>query len=167
MSTLYALLLAIGSSTDNFAVGASLGFSEKKLQVHANLIVSVANAFGAFLSCSGGRVLEHLLYKGIAPTLGGLAFAYLAYDEYINRSVDGTNISINTNNDKDTAESKNPQLHDCTDKNTSSSSATMTLLEILQMAIPMTLNNIAGGVAGAKVWRLHRALRRGRDRGTD
>ena len=78
----YAFLLACGSSTDNFAVGASLGLSHKPLHATANAIISLLNAAGAFVAAAGGHILGEL-----APTMAvifaALIFGYLAADELI------------------------------------------------------------------------------------
>eukprot|EP00593_Proboscia_inermis_P016656 CAMPEP_0171311314 /NCGR_PEP_ID=MMETSP0816-20121228/21551_1 /TAXON_ID=420281 /ORGANISM="Proboscia inermis, Strain CCAP1064/1" /LENGTH=204 /DNA_ID=CAMNT_0011796011 /DNA_START=99 /DNA_END=713 /DNA_ORIENTATION=+ len=120
----YPLFLSIGSSTDNFTVGASLGLSSKPLEFHANLIISIANAAGAFISCAGGQILEQALFQGIAPILAGLAFLYLAYDEFTTPP----------------PKKQGPEVNNTLD-NTS-------CVNIMKLAIPMTLNNLAGGVAG-------------------
>jgi len=53
----YAFLLACGSSTDNFAVGTSLGISDPSTPLRENAIISLLNASGAFLSAAGGHYL--------------------------------------------------------------------------------------------------------------
>ena len=49
---------------DNFAVGASLGISNKELKQSTNAIISILNASGAYISAAGGHFLGEL-----APTL--------------------------------------------------------------------------------------------------
>ena len=120
---LYPILLSIGSSTDNFTVGASLGLSSKRLYFHVNFIISIANAIGAFVSCAGGYLLETFLFHGMAmaPILASFAFLYLAWEEY--QSSIPSNTLVYKKKDKDA--------------------------NVLSLAIPMTLNNLAGGmVAG-------------------
>ena len=67
---------------DNFAVGASLGISNKELKQSTNAIISILNASGAYISAAGGHFLGEL-----APTLAilfaGMVFTYLAADEFI------------------------------------------------------------------------------------
>lgn len=118
----YAFLLACGSSTDNFAVGASLGISNRPLKASANAVISLLNASGAFVSAAGGHLLGD-----IAPTLAvlfaALIFAYLATDEIVSWQ-----------------------------KGYGESTLTMgksgSVRDAVRIAVPMTLNNLAGGVAG-------------------
>lgn len=122
----YAFLLACGSSTDNFAVGASLGLLHKPLHATANAIISLLNAAGAFVAAAGGHILGEL-----APTMAvifaALIFGYLAADELIAwKSGDGAESTLTM----DSRSSKNY------------------LKEAMRIAVPMTLNNLAGGVAG-------------------
>lgn len=119
----YAFLLACGSSTDNFAVGASLGISHRPLRATANLIISLLNAAGAFVAAAGGHLLGE-----VAPTLAvlfaALIFGYLAADELIAwQRGDGAESSLSMG--------KSGSVRDA-----------------LRIAVPMTLNNLAGGVAG-------------------
>lgn len=121
----YAFLLACGSSTDNFAVGASLGISRTPLHATANAIISLLNAAGAFVAAAGGHVLGEL-----APTLAvlfaSLIFGYLAADELIAwKRGDGAESTL-----------------------TMSRKSGNNLKEAMRIAVPMTLNNLAGGVAG-------------------
>lgn len=147
LDLIYPLLLSIGSSTDNFTVGASLGLSSKPLHIHVNLIISIANATGALISCAGGQFLELFLFQGLPPILAGLAFLYLAYDEYQSCSISlidyfrqQTEATSKTSQDK---ESKKGEVG-----NSPLGHSTVTNTDILRLAIPMTLNNLAGGVAG-------------------
>lgn len=136
---IYPLFLSIGSSTDNFTVGASLGLSSKPLEFHANLIISIANAAGAFISCAGGQILEQALFQGIAPILAGLAFLYLAYDEYISSPI---SLLDHLRNGTFTTPPPKKQAPEVNTLDTTS------CMNIMKLAIPMTLNNLAGGVAG-------------------
>lgn len=120
----YAFLLACGSSTDNFAVGASLGLSHKPLHATANVIISLLNAAGAFVAAAAGHILGEL-----APTMAvlfaALIFGYLAADELIAwKRGDGAESTL-------TMDSRSGNLK-----------------EAMRIAVPMTLNNLAGGVAG-------------------
>lgn len=120
----YAFLLACGSSTDNFAVGASLGISHRPLRATANLIISLLNAAGAFVAAAGGHLLGE-----VAPTLAvlfaALIFGYLAVDELIAW-----------------------QRGDGAESTLSMGKSGSVNLNALRIAVPMTLNNLAGGVAG-------------------
>jgi putative Mn2+ efflux pump MntP len=122
----YAILLACGSSTDNFAVGTTLGISSKPLDSSSNAIISLFNAFGAFVSAAGGHLLGELAPL-CATLFAALIFAYLAVDEFIS-------YWRRRNNDTD-----------ATSTLTMKSGSTK---DALQIAIPMTLNNLAGGAAG-------------------
>ena len=124
----YAAVLACGSSTDNFAVGASLGISNKPLSSPANAVISFLNAFGAYVSASGGHLLGELA-PFFATLFAALIFAYLSIDEF-------------TSNIRNKCKNEGP------------STMTMgsgSLRDALRIAIPMTLNNLAGGAAGGAV----------------
>ncbi|KAL7550219.1 hypothetical protein ACHAWF_013451 [Thalassiosira exigua] len=117
----YAFLLACGSSTDNFAVGVSLGISARPLKASSNAIISLLNAAGAFVSAAGGSILGEIT-PTLAVLFAAIIFTYLAVDE----------IRTWRRGDAD---------------------STLTLGdgsagEALGIAVPMTLNNLAGGAAG-------------------
>ena len=122
----YAFLLACGSSTDNFAVGTSLGISNKQPLKHSsNVIISICNASGAYISAAGGHLLGELAPK-YATLFAAIIFAYLATDELLSWRKSGSS---------------------------ESSSSTLTIKsssikDVMRIAIPMTLNNLAGGAAG-------------------
>jgi len=137
----YPLFLSIGSSTDNFTVGASLGLSAKPLSFHVNLIISIANASGAYVSCVGGHFLERYLFQGVAPILSGIAFLYLAYDEYKSCSISLLDYLRSGASTTSTLQQKK-QIQE------EKGNAVTGLSDILRLAVPMTLNNLAGGVAG-------------------
>lgn len=122
----YAILLACGSSTDNFAVGTSLGLSNKPLSLSANAIISLLNASGAYLSATGGHVLGEFA-PILATIFAAIIFGYLSTDEFIShRKRQKSNVEA-------------------------TSSLTMesgSAGEALRIALPMTLNNLAGGAAG-------------------
>lgn len=121
-------LLVEVHSTDNFAVGASLGISNKPLSSPANAVISFLNAFGAYVSASGGHLLGELA-PFFATLFAALIFAYLSIDEF-------------TSNIRNQCKNEGP------------STMTMgsgSLRDALRIAIPMTLNNLAGGAAGGAV----------------
>jgi putative Mn2+ efflux pump MntP len=123
----YAILLACGSSTDNFAVGTSLGLSNKPLSLSANAIISLLNASGAYLSATGGHILGEFA-PILATIFAAIIFGYLSTDEFISyRKRQKSNVEATSS---------------LTMKSGSSSS------EALRIAVPMTLNNLAGGAAG-------------------
>ena len=115
------LILSISSSLDNFLVGASLGISgdAAHLSVSLNAIISFCNALGALSSTYFGRVAG-----GRAPALAGCLaagiFAWLSYGE------------------ADAAYRGGP----------SALSSDAAAGRAWVVAVPMTLNNLAGGVAG-------------------
>lgn len=108
----HALLLAIASSVDNFAVGFSTGFKDQSLSFSVNCFIAVCNATGALLAASVGTAMGQALT--IAPLLASLAFVYLGYQEV------------------QASGGPPPPLS-------------------YSLALPMTLNNLAGGVAGGVV----------------
>jgi len=113
--------LSVTSSLDNLVVGASLGANPEieTLSWTLNLVVSTCNAGGALASASLGRVLGSR-----APTAAGLAaaavFAFLAYGEVEAYRSGGESALA-----RDAARGR-----------------------AWVVAIPMTLNNMSGGVAG-------------------
>ena len=117
----YAFLLACGSSTDNFAVGTSLGISNRPLKPSANVIISFLNASGAFISASGGHLLGEFA-PTIAILFAAIIFGYLAMDEMF---------SWRRGDTESTLTMKSGSIKDA-----------------LRIAVPMTLNNLAGGAAG-------------------
>ena len=113
-----ALLLAVSSSTDNLAVGFSLGLAGHPLPVSTNLIVSSTNTLGMVLASFGGQLL-HGAAPQLGGALGGCIFLYLGAGEIW--SIGGSG---------------------------QQSSPLASLYEKpWLLALPMTLNNIAGGVA--------------------
>lgn len=110
---LHALLLAMASSTDNFAVGFSVGIKRQPLPLSVNVIIAVCNAAGALLAATVGGTLTGIL--SFAPILASFAFAFLGLQQVCN-----------------TTNANTPPL-------------------TLSLALPMTLNNLAGGVAGGVV----------------
>jgi len=123
-----ALLLALASSTDNFMVGMTC---TGELPLWANLTISFCNACGALVASQGGNWLSHHIPSWIAPGLAAGAFGYLALielNDYLQRSRRPT---------KNQKQDHAPSL--------------LTTSQVLQLAAPMTLNNLAGGVAGGAV----------------
>lgn len=114
------IILSVSSSVDNFIVGVTLGVQGTSAYSHElNAIVAAANALGAFLSSFVGRVMGK-----VVPTLAGLGaaaiFLYIGIDEFVGWA-------------------------------TQKSSALESLAlrgNAWKLALPMTLNNLAGGIAG-------------------
>lgn len=117
-----ALLLALASSVDNFAVGVSVGIARKRLPFWANAIISFCNAGGALIAGIGGSALIHRL-PFQATWLAAIAFGTLGIQEFFSFAQQQ---GSNTKKETFAVDSKN----------------------VLSLAIPMTLNNLAGGVAG-------------------
>ena len=121
-----ALILALASSTDNFTVGFSIGIRRKFLGRWANALISLCNGLGAFLAVYGGRVLMTVL-PSFANLVAALVFGVLGLVELLSYS-----------NGED---SSSP----------SQVGTMMTFAQVMQLAVPMTLNNLAGGAAGGAV----------------
>ena len=120
---LYALGLSVSSSTDNFAVGASLGVAGLTLRTRFNLIIAAANAAGAYVAATGGQLIGRFA-DGAGAWLAAAVFAHLSVQE-------GASLAR--------GEAASPLLR---------------LAEqaaAAQLAVPMTLNNLAGGIAGGVV----------------
>jgi putative Mn2+ efflux pump MntP len=143
---IHPLIFGIGSSTDNLCVGFSYGLKSKNDGFprdipfrHLNIVVSFCNSLGAGLAGFISNLLfESILHyepstngediqaisKNIISLLSGLAFYYLAYEELFFAS---------------SSSDKNQQKTNSTDENSPFNSA-------VKLAIPMTLNNLAGGM---------------------
>lgn len=124
-----ALLLALASSTDNFTVGLSVGIRHGSLPLWANVVISVCNAFGAYAAGHGGAwltvrpwVSESLPLYLAATAFGGLSA--VEYRSYLKE------LASHQQDDNDIQ------------------SSMQEIRQVLSLAIPMTLNNLAGGVAG-------------------
>lgn len=114
-----ALLLAFASSTDNFAVGLSLSLAGAELPMRVNMIVASCNAAGAWVSAALGSAIGPYA-PTLAPAGAAAIFAYLAWDELASWRA---------------GESASPLARSAADG------------LAWKLAAPMTLNNLAGGVA--------------------
>lgn len=116
-----ALLLAVGSSVDNLAVGLSLGLAATPLRslLVVNATVAACNAIGAGLATFGGTLLGKSL-PSAAPAIAALAFTYLGWQEcrawWLDEASSLASLAVDN--------------------------------ALLSLALPMTLNNLAGGLAG-------------------
>lgn len=128
-----ALLLALGSSTDNFSVGFALGTKEKNsphVSFQFNLIISLANAIGAYVAGIVGFYTIEILSTNVeimrqyAYLFAALAFYYLALCEILQNDQSDHNSLLQ-------GEKK--------------------LRQVIDIAIPMSLNNFASGIAGGTV----------------
>lgn len=126
-----ALVLALASSTDNFTVGFSIGIRRKHLGRWANALISLCNGLGALVAVFGGRVIMEVI-PSFANIAAALVFGVLGMVE----------ITLYWNGGDDTS---SPASSSC------SVGGAMSLAQALQLAIPMTLNNLAGGAAGGAV----------------
>lgn len=123
------VILPIVSSLDNFAVGAAIGISDHPLPLSTNLIVSLANTAGMMLSDSFGQ--------WVGSKLGNM-ISYLAASLFILLGL----LEL---------------WESCTEQNSMLQRVTTVAMENpWVLAIPLTLNNLAGGLAGglagASVW---------------
>jgi len=116
-----ALCIAAASSTDNFLVGLVLGTTHSN-QWHHALVWGIAwcNAAGSYVATATGSSLP---LAGLQHVVAGTAFGYLGFKEY---------------RDNATADEKE------TKPNTTDGPPPTTFW---QLALPMSLNNLAGGVA--------------------
>ena len=138
-----AFMLAAASSTDNFMVGITAALSNPTMDhfYRVNLVVALCNACGTMVATYCGDHLKRLpeialmrlaetvssssspetyqINFSIGNLLAAIAFAYLAYKEYSEEDA----------GDADEKETKKSRLS-------------------YSIALPMTLNNLAGGVAG-------------------
>lgn len=129
-----ALLIATASSTDNFLVGLGVALSGKPLPTKVLWGIAICNALGCWLATAGGGIIFSIGDGEGGSTntaagsilnyvLAGFAFGLLAFQEYREMK----------NNSPATASTT--QQHQRKEAS-------------LQLALPMTLNNLAGGVTG-------------------
>jgi putative Mn2+ efflux pump MntP len=125
-----ALVLAFASSTDNFLVGLCTGLVGKPLPVAVLWGISICNAAGSLVATAGGAFCANTLHATahLQHGLAAAAFGYLAWIEY--RELPPTT---------------------ATSSNQTGSSSSSRQQASLSLALPMTLNNLAGGVAGGVV----------------
>ena len=112
-------VLAFSSSTDNFAVGLSVALADARLPLRVNVIIAICNAFGALSSAAFGALLGEAA-PTLAPLGAALIFLYLGWEEFSSWKA---------------GESASPLAR--------GAAAGMAW----KLAVPMTLNNLAGGVA--------------------
>ncbi len=186
---LYPILIAVGSSTDNFTVGLTIGLkiensSLKNLDSDVkamdrnvsiswpkfNLIIALCNATGAWAAGKGGlyalnEISHYFNYnnhdeplanaeeineeendnvQNMASLMAAVAFSFLAMDEFKSylTSSSPRNGKEDVMDPKENEEVSNekPQVR-----------SILALKNAMQLAIPMTLNNLAGGVAGGTI----------------
>lgn len=134
--------MALASSTDNFMVGLSVGLSRKHLGLNANLLISFCNATGAGVAGYLGGSLQQVLPIYLVPLLAAVAFGVLSVQEFV---------SFHHNN---CLSNKTKDENNCQHTERSHESVQQQHLDTpraIQLALPMTLNNLAGGVAGGAV----------------
>ena len=153
--SLEAFLLSLASSTDNFMVGLSVGLTtttittndNKKNQdrqqrhsssiLYGNMIISICNATGAYIAGHVGSSTKMVLPKYWAPLLATIAFGFLAIQEFQTFYAGW--------------KQKQKQQNDEEDEHSNPTHTQFTTSRAIQLALPMTLNNLAGGVAGGAV----------------
>jgi len=158
-----AFLLALASSTDNFMVGLSVGISNQSLSFGVNALISICNATGALLASFGGSVLGQNLPPHLPPLLSAIAFGGLALREFwefwqTTRRKRNLLLKKEEKCQSDESICKSTSIHEEEDltslrgiNNTSSEGTNLNISRALHLAIPMTLNNLAGVVAGGAI----------------
>mmetsp|Transcript_84175 Transcript_84175/g.170663 ORF Transcript_84175/g.170663 Transcript_84175/m.170663 type:complete len:232 (+) Transcript_84175:112-807(+) len=146
---LEAFLLALASSTDNFMVGLSVGISNRSLSFGVNALISVCNATGALLAGFGGAVLGQNLPPYVSPLLSGIAFGGLALREFFDFWQTARRKRGLHRKEKETHQ-PNESKEDASIIITGSEK-NLDMIRAMHLAIPMTLNNLAGGVAGGAI----------------
>ena len=143
--------------------------------VVANCIISTSNAFGAYLAALGGSHMitsmmnmrvqllmptsqkgdedegndngqgydSNIVEKQVASLLSSIAFGFLAFQE--------VNSARNKQKRDNVEDDQQKQRHENKDKERNSSSRCHIVARAFQLAVPMTLNNFAGGVTGGAV----------------
>ncbi|RUT07318.1 hypothetical protein DSM106972_025790 [Dulcicalothrix desertica PCC 7102] len=61
MHLISALLLAIASNIDNFAVGIAYGVKKLKIGILTNLFIAFVSAIGTYLSVAVGKDINQLI----------------------------------------------------------------------------------------------------------
>jgi putative Mn2+ efflux pump MntP len=127
-----ALVLAFASSTDNFLVGLCTGLVGKPLPAAVLWGIAVCNAAGSLVATAGGAFCANTLHATaqLQYGLAAAAFGYLAWIEY--RELPPSSTTTMSSSNQQTGPSSRQQAS-------------------LSLALPMTLNNLAGGVAGGVV----------------
>lgn len=166
-----ALLLSIASSTDNFTVGVSTGvvvnrhrhdhqhrgsnITKDDLPIWVNASISVSNALGAlaagFVGASVRSSQQIILLPSSSasasaaaatlapPMLAAVAFGYLAIQELVSYlQAKRKDQEKSSSKKKETTPIFRPKRH----------LQHWTFADVAKLALPMTLNNLAGGVAG-------------------
>lgn len=120
MEQVHAFLLAAASSTDNLLVGVSLA-RQRRLPRDVWIGTSLANSLGSLLATALAAWFSNssLITERWCSWLAAAAFAYLGYNEYCDDA------SVNN--------AASRPRHSVT---------------LTELAIPMTLNNLAGGSTG-------------------
>ncbi|OKH52688.1 hypothetical protein NIES2101_13695 [Calothrix sp. HK-06] len=70
MHVISALLLAIASNIDNFAVGIAYGVKKLKIGILTNLFIALVSAIGTYLSVAVGKDINHYLSINTANVIG-------------------------------------------------------------------------------------------------
>ena len=126
-----AICLSVAASTDNFLVGLSEGLARHSLKISVLWGIAASNALGGFVSSSFGHFIVQYVSVRQQFILTGVGFSLLALQEYFEAT--SSTISAAHNN-------SSGQLGAATTAKSESAS--------LALALPMTLNNVAGGIAG-------------------
>jgi len=159
-----AFLLALASSTDNFMVGLSVGISNQSLSFGANALISICNAAGALVASFGGSALGQSLPPHLPPLLSAIAFGGLALREFFEfwqtirrkrhllmlkkKETCQSDDIIHRNK---SGEHEDEDATNLDGINSTGSGKTLNMSRAMHLAIPMTLNNLAGGVAGGAI----------------
>jgi putative Mn2+ efflux pump MntP len=114
-------------------VGMSQGISQRPLSWHANALISICNATGAWIASMLGTTGQHFLPPYMAPLLAAMAFGVLAAQEFW-----AFWKGAQQQQQQEKGEEQHYRTRVCN----------LDLAGALQLAVPMTFNNLAGGVAG-------------------
>lgn len=119
-NSLFTVALAVSSSMDNFAIGLSVALAGRELPSSVNAIVAICNALGALAATvAGNAASQHSPL--LAPLCAAAIFGYLGYEEIASWR---------------RGDAASPLAQSAADG------------LAFKLAVPMTLNNLAGGVAG-------------------
>lgn len=72
MHLLSALLLALSSNIDNFAVAIAFGVKRIRIGILSNLVIAIVTGIGTFLSLSAGQAISKYLPDKVANVIGSV-----------------------------------------------------------------------------------------------
>ncbi|MGL5616175.1 MAG: sporulation membrane protein YtaF [Sarcina sp.] len=142
------ILFVLSASIDNFTVAVAYGCKNIKIGFLSNLVIAIISAFGTFLAMVFGKTFLNIMSIKTANIIGSLALVliaiYFIYDYF--KSLKRTNPCLKTHSKESASATdilKCPEMADI-DK-----SGNIDLHESLMLAVALSLNNLALGIAAS------------------